>query len=103
MLNPSPGSDNQDPTWLNTKKGEILRTTHDLPGEQPYLFAGREFKSSDKRGHFSLMVVFFKETYQYPAYEAVNDAGEVGCEYASLPHPSLILIPASSSIVPASC
>ena len=86
MLNPSPGSDNQDPTWLNTKKGEILRTTHDLPGEQPYLFAGREFKSSDKRGHFSLMVFFLKKRINIQLMKLSMTQGK----WAVSTHPYLI-------------
>jgi len=51
-------SGNHDPNWLSYTVGDILEIAHEEPRNQSYVQNGT--------------------TYQYPAYEAVNDAGKVG-------------------------
>lgn len=86
MLTCFPVHEKCNPLWLNITEGEILRTTHDEPRNQPFSIGVNygEFKVSDsiyqiQISHFCL----FEAPDHTPAHEAVNDAGEVGCEYTS--------------------
>jgi hypothetical protein len=47
MLTCFPGCNQHDPNWLATTEGEILGTTNEEARNQPYIFNGRESKSSD--------------------------------------------------------
>jgi len=57
----------KNPGWLKVTKGEILRTTHDLPRQQPYNW--------------------YEGTHYSPAHKAVNSAGKVGFVSAACVEP----------------
>jgi len=48
----------ENPNWLAATEGEIVRTTNDKPRNQSYVVTGK--------------------SYEGPAYEAVDDAGQRG-------------------------
>ena len=80
ILTRFPGASN-DPNWLPTVVGEILRTSNEEPQKQPYTDCnGGKFQES-RLYNLATHFYFWPQGLQHiPAYKAVNSAGKVGCE-----------------------